>query len=746
MPESAAQGVLRGLTTTALLWIPLWILAQSGLWPVNQPGPVPATALWVVVGSWLLLLVTHLRTLPARWPVRLTVGSLVIAVISVNLGQLRLAVPDTGLVAEMAALAAGIAGLLLPWRWGVGWAIVMALPLVRDGLTVGSSIGGLTVQITYVMTVGVAAVAVRQALLRSAEAADVAAGEAFAAEDQRDASEQVERFLQDTERRLHETALNTLVSVARGGALGAESLRERCAESARMLTALASGTRWTSDDGASGDLASDVEHWIEDLRGTGVTVMWDAPDISGLPTDVYVAVRTAVIEALSNAGRHAEARSVRVGGDWSGAGDATALRIVVEDDGMGFVPSTARGRFGVAEAILAPMADVGGTAVIDSDVGDGTRVTLRWQRGESPRASSPVSPAALAVPLLIAVSVYLLTMVVVTWPSFDRPGLNGLAVLLYAGGVTGVMLLTNRARLSWPVVMGLAALGWVVYTLQTMAAGFQTFPEWSSSAVAVLFMVAAATGPRWAWVVLVGVWLAFQGDPLYEVTQPGTAMILVGALLGRSTRRNAARAAAMQRDRADAASARDASRARLDRMSIRYGALALSSAPGFLRDLADGALSPESDDVRARAVREENFIRSIIRIDPGLDPLHTMAAALSGHAYRREVLLDVDLAAAPSEGVRVAEGFVVSCAWALDNAQPTRIVDGHPVGTTARLSSRQEGEAVVVRLLAPVPIDVDPAAVPGHGILLDPDDPAGPVYLWEDDVATEVETRRKVSP
>lgn len=227
------------------------------------------------------------------------------------------------------------------------------------------------------------------------------------------------------------------------------------------------------------------------------------------------------------------------------------------------------------------------------------------------------------------------------------------------------------------------------------------------------------------------VWLGIQGDPLHELTQPGTAMILVGALLGRSTRRSAALANARRQDRQEADAARESARVRLDRLGRRYAALASSRAPELLLDLAEGKLSPHDPDVRAWAVREERFIRTVIAVDPAIDSLHALVDTCAQIAHRRGVLLDADLAAPSQPQMALAPAFVESCQWASSHAAVTVIAEGQPIGTTARISSRAEGGQIVVRALVPLASATDLADAPDPGDLVDPDDAAGPVVLWE---------------
>lgn len=92
----------------------------------------------------------------------------------------------------------------------------------------------------------------------------------------------------------------------------------------------------------------------------------------------------ATREALHNVTKHADARRVEVSTTHRPGG----VEVTVADDGRGFDPGTERG-FGLRESIARRMADVGGSAVLDSAPGRGTRVHLRVP----PDDGGPADPA-----------------------------------------------------------------------------------------------------------------------------------------------------------------------------------------------------------------------------------------------------------------------------------------------------------------------------------------------------------------
>jgi signal transduction histidine kinase len=96
-----------------------------------------------------------------------------------------------------------------------------------------------------------------------------------------------------------------------------------------------------------------------------------------LTDDVQAVLFRNARELLMNVAKHAKAGKVSVRMETSG----DMLRILVEDDGVGFVPETVtdrpnhEGAFGLF-SIYESMADVGGSVKIVSTPGKGSRVIL----------------------------------------------------------------------------------------------------------------------------------------------------------------------------------------------------------------------------------------------------------------------------------------------------------------------------------------------------------------------------------
>lgn len=126
-----------------------------------------------------------------------------------------------------------------------------------------------------------------------------------------------------------------------------------------------------------------IRWYAERLTRRGVAVQFEFPEAPpDLTPEARIAVFRVVQEALSNVERHARAETVLVGCDVG----PRELTIEVEDDGVGFDPEEMRqpresgqglGLLGMRERL----ALLGGTCVVESQPGNGTRVVVRVPLG-----------------------------------------------------------------------------------------------------------------------------------------------------------------------------------------------------------------------------------------------------------------------------------------------------------------------------------------------------------------------------
>ncbi len=177
---------------------------------------------------------------------------------------------------------------------------------------------------------------------------------------------------------LHDTVLQTLeaISLSNRGA-PAETL----AEVQRLARAQSMDLRRTIENEASAraeagsrplgeKLASLAAEMARDgLRAQLVIAELDDDTLSEVR---QIAIRDAVRESLRNTLKHAGTDQVVVRVEEQEGGVA----VITRDHGAGFSLDTRPVGFGISESITARLAEVGGTARVESAPGNGTRVTL----------------------------------------------------------------------------------------------------------------------------------------------------------------------------------------------------------------------------------------------------------------------------------------------------------------------------------------------------------------------------------
>ncbi|SFA80846.1 Histidine kinase-, DNA gyrase B-, and HSP90-like ATPase [Amycolatopsis marina] len=180
------------------------------------------------------------------------------------------------------------------------------------------------------------------------------------------AGRQAERAVQH--RRLHDTVLQTLEAMALQD--DPEQLRRMAGAQAgelRTLLESAEGGSGRPLGEKLGALAAEVAR--EGLRAQVVVAELDDEALSEVR---QLAVRDAVREALRNTRKHAHTDKVVVRVEERDGG----LTTIVRDHGAGFSQESRPPGFGISESIKARLAEVGGSARVESAPGAGTRVTL----------------------------------------------------------------------------------------------------------------------------------------------------------------------------------------------------------------------------------------------------------------------------------------------------------------------------------------------------------------------------------
>ncbi|CAB4870345.1 unannotated protein [freshwater metagenome] len=755
-------GVDRGLAVLAIVWQGLWLIPDPTLWPSAGFSVAENVLLVGVIASWIGIIISTFGPLSDRTR-RVRFQGVNVALLycagmaligSASQSSTELWRPGASLL----NLTAVMASLILATSVAVPVIVVGALAefaLLASEVSGTAAPGSKASELLYplyALTIGAAGIGARRGLLIAARRSQRARLRLEAAEGQARKLRRIQRSLRQQTRLLHETVLNTLTAVARGGVSNAgpagDRVRIRCDESAHVLASLAAvGTSVSAIE--SRDWATDLGPATSALMDLGVQVHLHVHDRQAVPDDVYSAMITAAREALANAARHAHADNVVIDVDMQRdqGSRRNVWSVTVRDDGLGFEPAAAMKRFGVTHAITQAMADVNGRATIDSTGGDGTCVTLTWQDTPESRASvvlgkTATSITALSLPILISFGLFTLLSLAFTMRDYEHPA-AAIAGFVIAAGLGGLLVWFGRSGVvpAW-LVIGVCLAAPLVYRLQELGLGsgeLTPWSDWASQGIVALLLVLAGTGPWWAWIAALVSWLLTQGDVVGELLRPGTGVIIAGALFARSVRANdRAYTAAMRKGLLEEASAA-ADQESIRVIARRYASLGESQALALLQGIAEGTLDPSDEAVRACSGREERFIRSVMRIDPEVDPLHAFALQLAIRAHRRECLLDIDLADSP----RPRRGQLLVL-----QSVANRAIDHSLTEVPARLTARREGDSVMVRLVVAVsPDDIDaaiggnspqPAAtrnsqgdaaerrsVEGHH------DPVGGIVMWE---------------
>ncbi len=179
-------------------------------------------------------------------------------------------------------------------------------------------------------------------------------------------------------RMLHDTVLQTLEAMA---LTGPHDDGKRLVELQRLARAQAMEIRHTIESAASERAEAGARPLGEKLAALAAEMARDGLRaqlvIAELDDDTLsevrqIAIRDAVREAMRNTMKHAGTDRVVVRVEEREGG----IAVITRDHGTGFSPDTRPAGFGISESITARLAEVGGTSLVESSPGSGTRVTL----------------------------------------------------------------------------------------------------------------------------------------------------------------------------------------------------------------------------------------------------------------------------------------------------------------------------------------------------------------------------------
>ena len=716
--DVVSRSVGRGLVAFAVIWQTAWLLTNPALWPIGQASLASAILISVVLVTLPLIVVTTWgRWASKRWNrivLWINIGALALAAMTLLAVDIQGTPNDWVAGASLINLTVVAAGLFLPLRVAIpviGLVIASEFVILTGRSTLGVEAPSLVSDALYAanaLALGCAAAGSRFALDRSTMRAENARRSIVEAESTAHNLHARTSHLLQQEVKVHETALNTLTAIGRGGlpnrGVMQERIRERAREASTVLAALA-GEEVIASPLATRGIRRASEHalfeCIADLRMSGVSVKTRGRLPSDLPDRVASVFVAAIRESVINVQRHADASHVRIRIERSQTRSGfPQVKALVSDNGVGFSPGETQPGFGIAQVIEGSISSIGADAAVSSTVGQGTQVRLVW-----PGAAHTLVPEShfgveavrgVALPALVSMWVLSGISLGATWGQASAPGIDVLAFAMYTALSILVIRQALNGFLRWPIVAVVALAAPVIYRVQESSLGVASsalWSEWASEALLALLFIIAATGPWFAGFVALGSWLITQGA-ITELTQPGTAVIVAGTILGLSLRRSVQDYMMQEQELVRAEQSVADMRVDELRLASRYSTLSNSGVVKLLDDVAHGVVDPAAPEIQAACLLHERHIRALMRLDPSLRTFDADIVRLSDVAHATGVFLDVVLPEGlPDLGPNVLD----------TEPGPAFLIAHMDPGSTARLSVHREGERVFVRCVGQVP-------------------------------------------
>jgi signal transduction histidine kinase len=267
--------------------------------------------------------------------------------------------------------AASVYTVFLPVLYGV----VRVLP--GGG---GAPLFTTVLEVVYSIILGGAALVLVTVLRQATSAVDAAQHTALDryAHAVRQHATEVERVQVDAI--VHDSVLTTFLSAARAYTPEAQDLAARMAHNA--IRHLADAAVSTGGEGTLVPINTLAERITAAARGFAVPFELQIGECTGhgLPEGAAEALYSATVQAMVNSVQHAGRRERPVY-RWVSVAGAADGGVVIEigDDGAGFetrhVPSE---RLGLRVSIIERVTKIGGVATVESELGRGTIVRVRW--------------------------------------------------------------------------------------------------------------------------------------------------------------------------------------------------------------------------------------------------------------------------------------------------------------------------------------------------------------------------------
>ncbi len=283
-------------------------------------------------------------------------------------------------VAFGAAFTLGVLQALVAIALAAGLNFIAVLEPTDQMILSAADLAGGTVGPIFILIAAPALLGMAYNWRRAARIADANSAEMEAAAASSYRAVQVQSARTSVDRRIHETVLNTLNGITQGRSDQGDLLRVECRRDIEQLELGA----LPAQEATLGALVSEAR------KAAGLQTPQVAVHVDGgylLPQQSASALRDALVEALRNVERHADARAVEI----KATKNAGILEVTVSDDGRGLETGDTE-RFGMRNTIKASLAAIGGEAIVESEPEEGTKVRLRVPIVVAAELQVPVNP------------------------------------------------------------------------------------------------------------------------------------------------------------------------------------------------------------------------------------------------------------------------------------------------------------------------------------------------------------------
>ena len=433
------------------------------------------------------------------------------------------------------------------------------------------------------------------------------------------ATERGEAARAAVDRRIHETVLNTLATIARGHT-SAAGARAQCAEDLRALDSM--------DGAAPRDVRGLLSLLLQRHPVPEPTFTVVAGDVAFRDDEMANIALVAVGEVLRNVVRHANATRTTIQVRTPGH----RIAFTVSDDGVG-MDDTARQRFGMRRALTESVESAGGSVEIASHPSTGTAVTISLpvalsRAAQPPRQESSIDlllrPTSVRIAMASALTMGM-ALLIPTALAFSQPLLIGATYLLFT---MAVALLAMRwesrriAALAWACLLAMAVSQWAAgATAQGCASAGGMHQVLFTTTAAMLLPPLVLRRLTWT---LAMVALAVVSTLLVPWVLPGAcrtealipavetslwmiALVSIIAALSRAFDRASVALAARWDEIAEA----DARVLAMQAADQRWRSVDARTRD-LIASVADGSDSPDDPAVRAAAMRLEARLRSLL--------------------------------------------------------------------------------------------------------------------------------------